>query len=97
VKGSSVVGALRRERNFLKEKFGVKELLLFGSFARGEETLNSDVDLVVEFFPEYETFRNYMALKSYLEELLGRPVDLLVKGGIKEHFLAEIEKEALNV
>jgi len=97
VKGSSIIEVLRKEKNFLRERFGVKELLLFGSFARGEETLNSDVDLVVEFFPEYETFRNYMTLKSYLEELLGKPVDLLVKGGIKKHFLEEIEKEALNV
>jgi len=97
MKREELISLLREKKDLLKVRFGVKELFLFGSFARGEETLNSDVDLVVEFFPEYETFRNYMALKSYLEKLFDRPVDLLVKGGIKEHFLAEIEKEALNV
>ena len=97
MKGADVVRLLREKKDYLRREFGVKELLLFGSFARGDEGEESDVDLVVEFFPEYETFRNYMALKGYLEELLGRPVDLLVKGGIKRHFLTEIEKEALNV
>ena len=87
MKGADVVRLLREKKDYLRREFGVRELLLFGSFARGDEGEES----------EYETFRNYMALKGYLEEFLGRPVDLLVKGGIRRHFLTEIEKEALNV
>ncbi len=88
---------LRRIKPFLEEKFGVKSLSLFGSFARADETIDSDVDLLVEFKEGFETFRNYMLLKDFLENQLQRPVDLVVRGTLKPFLKEEIEKEAIDV
>lgn len=58
--------------------FGVKQLGLFGSFQRDLAINNeSDVDLYVEFFKEKKTYDNFMDLSFFLEELLGRKVELV--------------------
>ena len=87
-----VLEKLKELRAVLRKRFGVKELLLFGSFARFEATEKSDIDLIVEFEKEYETFRNYMALKEFLEKNLQRPVDLIVKSALKSYLKETIEK-----
>ena len=74
--------------------FGVRELSLFGSSVRGEETSASDLDFVVEF--EKKSFDSYMDLKFFLEDLFGRPVDLVLADGIKPRLRAEILKEAVH-
>ena len=56
--------------------FDVRSLALFGSVARGEATLNSDLDFLVEFDGS-ATFRGYMGLKFFLEDLFDCPVDLV--------------------
>ncbi len=72
------------EANIIQIKsFGVKRIGLFGSFARGEQTTKSDIDLLVEFNQGLKTFDNYMDLKFYLEDLFGRKVDLVVAEAIK--------------
>jgi predicted nucleotidyltransferase len=81
------------ERNLEKIKaFRVRKLGVFGSFVRGDQTKGSDLDILVEF--EEETFKSYMGLKFFLEELFCRPVDLVLIGGIKpklrESILSEV-------
>jgi len=61
---------LRTYKPIIKERFKVKNIGIFGSFARGEQTLKSDIDILVEFDKEGKTFRNYMELKYFLEDLL---------------------------
>jgi uncharacterized protein len=56
---------------------GVNRLGLFGSFARGEQTPESDVDFLVEFEPTRKTFDNFMKLSLLLEELCRRRVELV--------------------
>jgi len=65
------------------KRFGVKKIGLFGSFARGEQTSTSDIDIVVEFYQGQKTFDNYMDLKFYLEDLFDRKVDLVIAEAIK--------------
>lgn len=75
----------------LRARYGVSALAVFGSFARGEQTARSDVDLLVEFerVPGFE----FVALADELEALLGRPVDLgqaqYVKAAIRARVMAE--------
>jgi len=64
----------------IKACFGVKRIGLFGSFARGEQKESSDIDVLVEF--EKPTFRNFMDLSFYLEDLFGRKVDLVTVKGL---------------
>ncbi|MGZ8857241.1 MAG: helix-turn-helix domain-containing protein [Candidatus Aminicenantales bacterium] len=76
---------IRRLRDAMPEikiRFGVRKLGLFGSTARSEAGPASDVDVLVEF--EEPTFDRYMDLKFYLEDIFGRPCDLVLADSLKE-------------
>ena len=75
-------------------KLGVRELSLFGSYARGDAGESSDVDLLVEF--EHKTFDGYMATKELLESLLGKKVDLVLKSAVKQRLRDAILREAIR-
>ena len=92
---SEVIQVLGRESRNLRDRFGVKSLGLFGSMARGEASSRSDVDILVEFVAP--SFDHYMDLKFYLEERLGRPVDLVLKGSLKPALRERILREVRNV
>lgn len=93
---TSVIAKLESEIETLKQRFGVSSLGVFGSIVRGEASLKSDVDILVEF--QAPTFDRYMDLKFYLEDLLGRSVDLVLKGslkpGLRDHILREVRNVA---
>lgn len=73
---------------------GVRRIGVFGSVARGEARANSDLDVVVDFDPGQKTYDRFLALASYLEELFGRPVDLVTVEGLSPHIGPKILKEA---
>ena len=79
-------------------KFSVTSLAVFGSAARDELANDSDIDILVEL--EDITFRNYMGLKFYLEDLFQRKVDLVmkqdIKPRIKENIISEAEYDVEN-
>ena len=75
---------LRRHEPEIKKRFGVATIGIFGSYVRGEERPDSDVDVLVSFKKGEETFDHYMDCKFYLEDLFGHPVDLVMKGAIKK-------------
>lgn len=81
----------------IRGRFSVKELGIFGSYVRGEETEHSDIDILVEFEEGKKSFDNYMDLKFYLEDLLGIQVDLVIKSAIKPRLKEYILEEALYV
>jgi uncharacterized protein len=91
----AVISRIRRHRAQL-EKLGVKSLSIFGSFARGEERPDSDVDILVEFEGR-ATFDRYMDTKFYLEELLGRKVDLVTPKAIKPRMKPYIMQDLIHV
>jgi predicted nucleotidyltransferase len=75
---------LRQHEPEIRRRFGVATIGIFGSFARGEERKTSDVDVLITFKSGQKSFDNYMGCKFYLEDLFGRPVDLVIKGTIKK-------------
>jgi len=79
----------------LKKKYCVKRIGFFGSFVRSEQKETSDVDVLVEFEKGAKTFDNYMNLKFFLEEIVGRKVDLVIidalKPDIKDRILEEVK------
>lgn len=91
----AVISRIRRNRARL-EKLGVKSLSIFGSFARGEERPDSDVDILVEFEGR-ATFDRYIDTKFYLEELLGRKVDLVTPKAIKPRMKPYIMQDLIHV
>jgi hypothetical protein len=84
-----IIEFLQRNRSILN-RFGVKNIALFGSYVSGQATNNSDIDLLVEFKEGEKTFDNYMDLKFYLEDNLNKDVDLVIKGALKEELKADI-------
>lgn len=80
--------------------YGVKEIGLFGSYVRNEATKESDIDLLVDIAKEKKTFRNFMALSYYLEELFGKKVELVTKQSLSPyigpHILKTVEYVSLT-
>jgi predicted nucleotidyltransferase len=76
--------------------FNVRSLSVFGSVARGEAGPDSDIDILVEFNGP-ATFDQYMKLKLFLEDVLGTPVDLLTRKGIRPELAPYVEREAVHV
>ena len=82
---SSFIAQLQEVLPLLRERFGVTKIGIFGSTARGDDRPESDVDVLVEFAPGQTTFRNFMELVFYLEDLFGRRVDLVTEQGLDRH------------
>ena len=72
---------------------GVKRLGLFGSFVRGQQRADSDVDMLVEFEPGQKTFDHFIELSFLLEDLLGRRVELITPEALSPHIGPYILKE----
>ena len=85
--------ALREARTEL-EGLGVRRLALFGSFARGHARSGSDVDLLVEL--DRKTFDRYMDVKLFLEDLLGRRVDLVPADRLKPRLREAVLRDAID-
>lgn len=73
----------------------VARLAVFGSCVRGEDRPGSDVDILVEFETPVSIFR-FLDLKDYLETLLGRPVDLVMRNALKPQLRDRILAEAVS-
>ncbi len=78
----------------LRSDYMVSRLGIFGSFARGEETESSDIDILVEFSESVDLF-HFIRLQNYLAELLGRRIDLVtpdaLKPMIKDRIIGEVQ------
>jgi uncharacterized protein len=78
---------------------GVQRIGLFGSFVRGEQHPDSDIDLLVEFAPGRKTFDTFMELSFFLEEVMQRRIELVTVESLSPyvgpHILKEVEYAAL--
>lgn len=80
----------------LRERYGVRELSLFGSYLRGKQNKGSDLDVLVEFDRVPSLFE-FIRLERYLSELLKIKVDLVMKSALKPAIGRHILKEAQPV
>ena len=85
--------AHRRAVLELATRHGARNVRVFGSMARGDARPDSDVDLLVDIEPG-RTLLDVIALEQDLEELLGRPVQVLTDGGLSPYLQARILAEA---
>ncbi len=75
----AILRALRRNPNLL-EKYSVRKIGLFGSYAKDSQTATSDIDLLVEF--ERPTYDNFIGLSRALKRLFGRKIEILTPHGL---------------
>src|SRR3989339_2108917 len=90
---AEIIRTIGKVRNELSSRFTVQRIGVFGSFARGNAGSGSDVDILVEL--KEPTFDHYMDLKFYLEDILGRSVDLVLHDAIKPRLKPIIEQEVV--
>jgi predicted nucleotidyltransferase len=93
-----VLKSLHQNRDRLKA-MGVSRIGLFGSFVRGEQHPDSDIDLLVEFEEGQKTFDAFMELSFMLEEIFQRRIELVTAESLSPyigpHILKEVEYAAL--
>ena len=91
-----ILTLLRAHKAILSQRFGVVELALFGSVVRDRAGKDSDVDILVRFDGP-ATSKRYFGVQFYIEDLLGRPVDLVTDKALRAELRPYVEREAVNV
>jgi predicted nucleotidyltransferase len=92
ITGKEILNLLRQEKPYLRQKYGVLSIGLFGSYAKGTQSDESDVDLLVELNePEFDALAG---VQIYLENKIGKPIEIIrMRPGLSERFLKRITKQ----
>ncbi|MBI4930945.1 MAG: nucleotidyltransferase family protein [Bacteroidetes bacterium] len=88
---ADIKNILTRNKQQLYDKYGVMALAVFGSYGRGQQREDSDVDILVEF--KKPIGLEFIDLATELEKILNKKVDLVSKNGIKAQYMREIEQD----
>jgi predicted nucleotidyltransferase len=92
-----ILFTLKSNKNRLK-KYGIRNVGLFGSYGRNEQSDKSDIDLLVDFEPEKETFDNLMAVYDIFEKIFkNEKVDVVTMNGLSPYISSSILKEVQYV
>lgn len=91
----TILEKLRRHKPALQQKYPISKMGVFGSYARGEATENSDLDIAVELSGPMGL--NFVAMANEIEDLFGIKVDVVPKRSIKSAYLPFVEKDILYV
>ena len=91
-----ILGLLREHKTTLARRFGVRDIALFGSFARNQNVDDRDIDILVRFDGP-ATSKRYFGVQFYIEDLVGRPVDLVTDKALRAELRPAVEREAVHV
>ena len=87
---------LTEQKPMLAERFGVQKLALFDSFARDTAREDSDVDVLVDFDGP-ATAERYFGVQFYLEDLLGREIELAIENALRPRLRRYVERDVVKV
>lgn len=90
----SILHVLSHHKGELMSRFKIKDIALFGSYVRGQQASNSDIDILVEF-DEAPSIFEFVRIENYLGELLNGKVDLVMKSALKPNLARQILSEAI--
>jgi len=91
---NEIIDFLTKHKQILLEKYHVENIGLFGSYAKGNQTDKSDIDILVDMPSSFDL---YYDLKEFLESSLGKPVDLGLKHNIRNLIKKQISNEIIYV
>ncbi len=91
-----IIEAIKKRKTVLEEKYKVKEIGIFGSYVRGEQTEKSDVDIFVDFYELPDVF-NLLKLERSLRGTLKCKVDVVRKQAIRKELRDRILSEAIKI
>jgi predicted nucleotidyltransferase len=89
-----ILDRLKNQKNALCEKYPIHRIALFGSWSRGEQQMDSDVDILVDVDPTIGL--GFVSLADELEQLLGLKVDLVSRRAIRASLWKQIEPELID-
>lgn len=87
---------LSQNKRLLREQYRVTRLGIFGSYARGEQTPESDLDILIDY-EQAPTLFQLVELRDYLSKQVGLKVDLVTKNGLKPRMQARVLSEVVDV
>lgn len=90
-----IVTILKAQKNMLVKKYPISELALFGSYARGDNNEQSDIDILVDFNGRIGI--EFITLAHELEDIFQTKVDHVSRKGIKPNYLPSVEKNLIHV
>ncbi len=96
MKRADALNLLQQSKPELIQRFGIRQLALFGSTARDRATAHSDIDVLVEF-EGVATSARYFGLQFHLEDLFGCAVDLVTEKALRPELRPFVEAEAVRV
>lgn len=88
---------IKTQRNILEQNYDVKNLFLFGSYAKGLQTDDSDIDFLVEFSSNDIDMFTMVDLQEFLMNLFGKKVDLGTPAGLKDFIKSKVLREAIQL
>ena len=88
---NKIIQILKKEQPFLRERFGVKKIAIFGSFAQGRAHQKSDIDIFIEFTKSLGM--SFFDLMDYLDKKLGRKTDVLTQKGLSSIRVKRVAQE----
>jgi hypothetical protein len=91
-----IKNTISKYKTYLIDNFKVKSISVFGSYLRGEQKKNSDLDVLVEFSETIDLFE-FIKLENYLADILGCKVDLVMKDALKPRIKDRILREAVII
>lgn len=83
-------------KEFLKKEYLVNNIMLFGSYAKNQQTSESDIDLLVDFINTIDIFK-FIDLEEYLSKLFNKKVDLGTPNSLKDFIKNKILNEAITL
>jgi len=92
-----IISTLKSNKKTLS-RLGIREIGLFGSYSRDEQSENSDIDILIDFEPALENYDNYIAVCDIFENLFkNEKVEIVTKNGLSPYIGKKILNEVLYV
>jgi predicted nucleotidyltransferase len=88
-----IIEILKDHENEIRSQYGVRKIGVFGSYVRGENTEDSDIDILVEF--DEPTYQHFMDLIDFLEHLFNKKIDLVTNNSLSPYIRPVVEKEVV--
>ena len=92
---TDILNFLKTEKEFLRNEFGVVNIGLFGSFSRGKQRADSDIDMIVEFEENKKNIHSFFRLKRFLEKEFSKKVDLGLENTLKPVVKDKIKEDII--
>lgn len=89
-----IISILRDNISFIKNKYGISKIGIFGSYSKNTQTDNSDIDLIIKF--EKPIGLKYFELIDFLEEKLGKDVDVITEKGLEQIRIKSVSDSIRN-